>query len=309
MDFKEIKLLLQEDAVKNKKEELKKKKEKDKKDLEKESYNEYYKNLYAEDNSIREFAKFKQDVSDAFVTEALVCLTNSCINEVTLRDDYNSKLSRQLVSNFVKEEGSAKLIRKFRSTSYIMSEIAYVCNKHISAVLEKADPKDKDSLKINEKQKKDFYKDLDKTSADNVVDSIRSRVMSSTQEFIDSNTKDKMKIKNVLDSTKDKIEKSKDKKNAEKLQEAYTNLGKETVANIRATKIQNVFEAMVYSMAKTALKNEDAKKVYVENAALNMDKIVEHCEVMYTFLTTLDTCKIIDVNESYIEQMLKDLRG
>ena len=58
-----------------------------------------------------------------------------------------------------------------------------------------------------------------------------------------------------------------------------------------------------------ALKNEDAKKVYVENAALNMDKIVEHCEVMYTFLTTLDTCKIIDVNESYIEQMLKDLRG
>lgn len=309
MDFKEIKLLLQEDAVKNKKEELKKKKEKDKKDLEKESYNEYYKNLYAEDNSIRDFAKFKQDVSDAFVTEALVCLTNSCINEVTLKDEYNSKLSRQLVSNFVKEEGSANLIRKFRSTSYIMSEIAYVCNKHISAVLEKADPKDKDSLKINEKQKKDFYKDLDKTSADNVVDSIRSRVMSSTQEFIDSNTKDKMKIKNVLDSTKDKIEKSKDKKNAEKLQEAYTNLGKETVANIRATKIQNVFEAMVYSMAKTALKNEDAKKVYVENAALNMDKIVEHCEVMYTFLTTLDTCKIIDVNESYIEQMLKDLRG
>lgn len=185
-----------------------------------------------------------------------------------------------------------------------MSELAYICNKHTKAVLEKADPNDKDSLKIDKKQKDDFYKDLDKASADKVVDSIRSRVMGSTQEFIDSNTKDKMKIKDILTNTKEKIENSKNKK----IQEGYSNLGKEKVSDIRSKKIQNVFEAMVYSMAKTSLKNEDAKKVFVENSALNMDKLVEHCEVMYTFLTTLDTCKIIDVNESYIEEMLKDLK-
>jgi cobalamin biosynthesis protein CbiD len=209
-----------------------------------------------------------------------------------------------LVSNFVKEEGAHKLLTKFKGTSYLMSELAYICNKHTKAVLEKADPNDKDSLKINKKQKDDFYKDLDKASADKVVDSIRSRVMGSTQEFIDSNTKDKMKIKDILTNTKEKIENSKDKK----IQEGYSNLGKEKVSDIRSKKIQNVFEAMVYSMAKTSLKNEDAKKVFVENSALNMDKLIEHCEVMYTFLTTLDTCKIIDVNESYIEEMLKDLK-
>lgn len=304
MTYEEIELLRHSQAVTDKKNEMKQTRLETNMKLEESFKNDYYTRLYSEDTKYNDYEDFSKSVNEAFVTEALTCLVNSCLSEVTLKDEYNSRLSRQLVSNFVKEEGAHKLLTKFKGTSYLMSELAYICNKHTKAVLEKADPNDKDSLKIDKKQKDDFYKDLDKASADKVVDSIRSRVMGSTQEFIDSNTKDKMKIKDILTNTKEKIENSKNKK----IQEGYSNLGKEKVSDIRSKKIQNVFEAMVYSMAKTSLKNEDAKKVFVENSALNMDKLVEHCEVMYTFLTTLDTCKIIDVNESYIEEMLKDLK-
>lgn len=304
MTYEEIELLRHSQAVTDKKNEMKQTRLETNMKLEESFKNDYYTRLYSEDTKYNDYEDFSKSVNEAFVTEALTCLVNSCLSEVTLKDEYNSRLSRQLVSNFVKEEGVHKLLTKFKGASYLMSELAYICDKHIKAVLEKADPNDKDSLKINKKQKDDFYKDLDKASADKVVDSIRSRVMGSTQEFIDSNTKDKMKIKDILTNTKEKIENSKNKK----IQEGYSNLGKERVSDIRSKKIQNVFEAMVYSMAKTSLKNEDAKKVFVENSALNMDKLVEHCEVMYTFLTTLDTCKIIDVNESYIEEMLKDLK-
>lgn len=304
MTYEEIELLRHSQAVTDKKNEMKQTRLETNMKLEESFKNDYYTRLYSEDTKYNDYEDFSKSVNEAFVTEALTCLVNSCLSEVTLKDEYNSRLSRQLVSNFVKEEGAHKLLTKFKGTSYLMSELAYICNKHIKAVLEKADPNDKDSLKINKKQKDDFYKDLDKASADKVVDNIRSRVMGSTQEFIDSNTKDKMKIKDILTTTKEKIENNKNKK----IQEGYSNLGKERVSDIRSKKVQNVFEAMVYSMAKTSLKNEDAKKVFVENSALNMDKLVEHCEVMYTFLTTLDTCKIIDVNESYIEEMLKDLK-
>lgn len=304
MTYEEIELLRHSQAVTDKKNEMKQTRLETNMKLEESFKNDYYTRLYSEDTKYNDYEDFSKSVNEAFVTEALTCLVNSCLSEVTLKDEYNSRLSRQLVSNFVKEEGAHKLLTKFKGTSYLMSELAYICNKHTKAVLEKADPNDKDSLKINKKQKDDFYKDLDKASADKVVDSIRIRVMGSTQEFIDSNTKDKMKIKDILTNTKEKIENSKNKK----IQEGYSNLGKEKVSDIRSKKIQNVFEAMVYSMAKTSLKNEDAKKVFVENSALNMDKLIEHCEVMYTFLTTLDTCKIIDVNESYIEEMLKDLK-
>lgn len=304
MTYEEIELLRHSQAVTDKKNEMKQTRLETNMKLEESFKNDYYTRLYSEDTKYNDYEDFSKSVNEAFVTEALTCLVNSCLSEVTLKDEYNSRLSRQLVSNFVKEEGAHKLLTKFKGTSYLMSELAYICNKHTKAVLEKADPNDKDSLKINKKQKDDFYKDLDKASADKVVDNIRSRVMGSTQEFIDSNIKDKMKIKDILTTTKEKIENNKNKK----IQEGYSNLGKERVSDIRSKKVQNVFEAMVYSMAKTSLKNEDAKKVFVENSALNMDKLVEHCEVMYTFLTTLDTCKIIDVNESYIEEMLKDLK-
>lgn len=308
MNYDELKLLLQSEAVREKKIQMDKKKKMDDIALEKLDEQRYYERLYAPDNSLNDYYRFKQSVTEAFLTEALVCLTNSCINSVILKEEYNRKLSRQLVSNFVKEQGASKLLREFKSKSYMLSELAYVCNKHINTVLEKADPKDKDSLKINNKQKEDFYKDLDKINSDKVTDTITSRVMGSTQEFIDTNTKEKMKIKDILTSTKEKIEKSKNKKNADKLQEGYSALGKQQISAIRENKTQNIFEAMVYSLAKTALANEDAKKVFVENAAINMDKVIEHCEVMYTFLTTLDTCKIIDINENYILEMLKDMK-
>ena len=49
-------------------------------------------------------------------------------------------------------------------------------------------------------------------------------------------------------------------------------------------------------------------KVFVENSSLNMDRITEHCEVLYTFVTALDALKIINVNEEYVLNMLNDLR-
>ena len=64
---------------------------------------------------------------------------------------------------------------------------------------------------------------------------------------------------------------------------------------------------MIHNMSKAALVNESANRVFVEDSKLNMDKIVEHCEVLYTFLTTLDSCKLINVDEQYIENMLKDM--
>ena len=80
----------------------------------------YYEYLYETDDTNEEYTWFRQAVTEAVVTDALVCLTNSCINDALLKEDYNRKLSRQLVSNFVKEHGASKLIREFRGKSYML---------------------------------------------------------------------------------------------------------------------------------------------------------------------------------------------
>ena len=308
MDFFELESIMRDNDIHDKRIALKESREQAKDELYKSQIDDYYAKRYAMDRSTDIFYKFKKDVSEAFVTEALVCLVNSCIDSITLSEDYNKKLSRQLVSNFVHEEGAGKLLNKMKGTSYMMSEIAYICNESINAVMEKADPNDKDSLKIDNKTKDEFYKKLDKVDADHAIETIRERVKTSTEDFIDSNTKDKMKIKDTLEKTKKKVEKAKEDKKSEEVQECYVNTGKRQITDIRSSKIKNVYEAMVYALSEAALKNESAKKIFVENAGLNMDRITEHCEILYTFLTTLDSCKLINVDEQYIETMLKDMK-
>ena len=257
----------------------------------------------------RQYEKFRKDVTDSFVTEAILCINNSCLNKYTLEDEYNNQLTRQLVTNFVQEEGSQNLLNRFKRTSYLLSEVAYVCEQHINLVLEKADKKNPDTMKIDNEDKKSFYNRLDTIDSDKSITAIRNRVMDATQDFIDSNTLDKMKIKDILQDTKEKIEKSREKKNAKQIQESYAYSSKRDIQEIRSNKTKNVFEAMVYTLAESSMINESANQIYVKNSALDMDKIVEHCEIMYNFLTTIDTTKMKNVNESYIRTMLKDLKG
>ena len=57
------------------------------------------------------YIDFKKKVTDAYVVEGLTVLVDNCLSPILIREDYHQKLVRQLVTNFVNEEGSAKLLR------------------------------------------------------------------------------------------------------------------------------------------------------------------------------------------------------
>lgn len=273
--------------------------------LEQSDREDYYARRYANDEAAAAYGRFKQEVTDTLVAETVYCLAASCTDSMILENGYNKDLLRVLSTNFVNENGSQNLLRKWRGTSYIMSEFAYIIQNNIDSICEKADPKNQATLKIKDDQKKKFFKDIDKVNADSAITAIRTKVKSATAEFIDSNNAAKEQIKSILDSTKKKIEKN-DKD--ENLKEAYAMNAKRKITDIRAGKTKGVFEAMVYSVSESAFKNEDAKKIFIENSSLNMDAVVEHCEVMYTFLETLNTLKLIKIDESYIEKLIADLK-
>jgi hypothetical protein len=188
-----------------------------------------------------------------------------------------------------------------------MSELAYIIQTNLDSICEKADPKNQESLKIKEQDKKKFFKDLDKANTDGVVAAIRTKVKSATQEFIDSNNKAKEQIKGILSATKKKIEKNDGKD--ENLKEAYADLGKRKITDIRNSRTRSVFEEMVRATSTSAMKGNKATSIFVEDSQLNMDKVVEHCEVMYSFLETLNTCKLEKIDAAYITDMISDLES
>ena len=175
--------------------------------LEQSDREDYYARRYANDEAAAAYGRFKQEVTDTLVAETVYCLAASCTDSMILENGYNKDLLRVLSTNFVNENGSQNLLRKWRGTSYIMSEFAYIIQNNIDSICEKADPKNQATLKIKDDQKKKFFKDIDKVNADSAITAIRTKVKSATAEFIDSNNAAKEQIKSILDSTKKKIEK------------------------------------------------------------------------------------------------------
>lgn len=266
-----------------------------------------------------DFIDFKKKVTDAFLVEGLTILVDNCVDPVLIREEYNQKLVRQLVSAFVNETGSINLLNKMKRTSYVMSELAYVTECTIQTVLEKVNKENNETFKIEKADKDKFYKKLENVDVDESVDKITSRVKEQVNDFITNNMQEKAQLGQALAKTEQKVsdtkEKLKDKANSEKakeeatkVEEGYIELGKRRAVDIRENKTRNIFEHMVYNLAKTAMLNESAGKVFIENSRLNMDKTVEHCEVLCTFVTTLDSFKLINVNEAYIKNMLEDMK-
>lgn len=265
------------------------------------------------------YIDYKKKLTDAYVTEGLVAIVDNCLNPVLVREQYHQKLVRQLVTNFVNEEGSMKLLKKFKGTSYIMSEMAYVIETTVESILERADKDNPESFKPDKKDKDKFYDKLSKIEVGDAVDKITDRVQDQAAEFMNTNMSEKAELAASLSKTQQKVENNKQKladkvnskkeqEKAAKIEEGYIALGKRRATDIRNSKTKNVLEQMVYTLSKAAIVNESAGKVFVDNSRLNMDKIVEHCETICTFVTALDSLKIINVDEAYIENMLKDMK-
>ena len=265
------------------------------------------------------YIDFKKKVTDAYVVEGLTVLVDNCLSPILIREDYHQKLVRQLVTNFVNEEGSAKLLNKFKSTSYVMSEMAYIIETTIQSILEKAKQDESKSFKLDKEDKEKFYTKLEKVDVDDAVTKITDRVRTQQQEFVNNNMEEKAALSAALTKTQNKVEDNKaklaEKANSEKakesavkVEESYIAIGKRRATDIRNSRTKNIFECMVYNLSKAAMINESAGQAFIDNSRLNMDKIVEHCETLCTFITALDSLKIINVDEAYIEKMLADMK-
>lgn len=319
MDYEEVKLMIQNRKAQESKSSIREHTEHLKSVSEETDYKNIWDKLLTNHDNEYAYIDFKKKLNDAYVVEGLTVLIDNCVNPVLIKEEYNQKLVRQLVSNFVKEEGSEDLLSRFKRTSYLMSEMAYIIECQVQSILEKVDKNNSESFKIDSKDKDKFYEKLGNIDAEDSIDKITNRVREQTTDFVNANMTEKANLSASLSKTQKKVEDNKEKlkekancdkaKNeADKLEEGYISMGKRRAVDIVESRSKNIFENMVYNLSRSAMINENANKVFVKDSRLNMEKIVEHCEVLCTFVTALDSLKIINVDESYIENMLSDMK-
>lgn len=72
----------------------------------------------------------------------------------------------------------------------------------------------------------------------------------------------------------------------------------------------SVFEAMVRVLMESTYKNEILKETYMgDNGRTSLKKVMDDVRAMYTVLETCNVLNIIDLNEEYLENMIKEMHA
>lgn len=251
-------------------------------------------------------------IKEAFVSECIYKLyCESIAFPMTSRDKV---ISRNLVNKFVIENGAGNLITSFATQNIILSEFSRISQKYYDKVLESCDKVKDEECEftgqingeiLDKNIVDDFYKELSNVDINDASKAIKDRVADAISEFIDINSANKLEYEEIIKTAQDKADALKD--SDETMAESYINIAKRKINDMRNTRDINVFNYMVESLTASVFKDENLKARFINEGAIDMEGIVESAQLIYTMLEMVNTTNMINVNEEFIDNYLKNL--
>lgn len=275
------------------------------------SYQEHAK-LVAEQ---RDRADRRRANYNKFLTESKEFLISEAMNKMLLQclpnnlDPRLKVVGKHCCENFVKEEGVNNILRNCKNTLFL-NEFAIILEEtHKKVVLGAADNKN-DEFEIDNSTMKEFYDKLRGMNYEPMCKTIINRVADAEKDFVQSNIKDREQIESAAEKAKDKIDsiRTKDEDTAEDIKEEFTIMYKKEVNNIENRR-RNILESIIRHMGKNIVSDDVSRNDFIqESGKLNMNRIIDTSEVMYTFLEMVNTTQLREVNAEYLEGVLKSIK-
>jgi hypothetical protein len=154
--------------------------------------------------------------------------------------------------------------------------------------------------------KDEFFNQLNYDDSQSITDAINDRVSNAVEDFVTANTQDHEDITAALQQAQEKIG-TVPEDDAE-LREAYEMEAKRKVNRIRNAP-KGLFHGMVSAMCEGVMKNQDTSAEFLEDGHINMDKVVDRTQLMYTFMEMLNTTRLAKVDEEMVSNVICGLRS
>lgn len=252
------------------------------------------------------YISFGETVKSALVTEAIYKIYKEATDGRLVDDVTNRSIMRGIVSEYVNENTCYDILDKMKRASVLTSQMYNTINETARKILESVDKNDPSTFTITSDMKDEFFKKLDYSDSEAVSDAIKARVSSEVNDFVTANAKDHEDINNALKDAQEKIENTPE--SATDIREAYDQKARRQILAIR-TAPKNVFHAMVSAVCESTLRNQTEYAEFMHEGHLNVDKVVDRVELMYTFMETLNTARIEKIDEAYLESMIENLKA
>lgn len=238
---------------------------------------------------------------NTLITEAFMSIFNRSMDYA--ESEYDPNIARAYISNYIKTEGAATVLRKMKTNSAILSDMENVieetCKK--SGCPEDDAEHSEDAFKIEPETKNEFLGNLKNLiDIDDVSQSIQLRVADAMSSFINKTSEKKAKV----DETIDQITKKVNPNASDEVKEAYKMTANSRIEEINNSGYTNLFGKLFENLSESAYKNDDMRRVYCENGKLNFDKVVQHVKTVYTVLEMFNTTKLENFTPEKIEEIV-----
>ena len=260
--------------------------------------------------SRKEYSEFISNSRDYFLVESINMILQNSLNEETSEED--REYAKALVEGFVEEKGSIKLLSEMSTKSLMLAGIADLVKESHTKVIHSCKEGDSKTLKITKTIEDNFFDKLIGLNDNKITEKINERVCASLEDFVQANVNDKLDLEELAERTQEKINniKAKNLEEKNKIEESFVQQYNRESARIkqRAHRKVSVYEQIMDKMTRSIVADEAIRESFVlESGQLDMGKITGKVTTMYTFLEMLNTTKIVNVNESYIENILKNM--
>ena len=206
--------------------------------------------------------------------------------------------------SYTASKGVKKVLNEFKRSTPLLSSIALIIENTESEIMSKVKKGDPSTYNVDPEDLVKFNKALDDESIRDMSDIIKTRVQVEIDDFIKKNKADKAKHIEIIERSKEKIEKV----DNEDIAESIMNETTRKVNAIYNSRSFSIFEGMVRKISESSYIDENLRNNMIkENGSLDMDSVMEKAIVMYTFLETLNTTRMENVDEEYLKELYVNL--
>lgn len=251
------------------------------------------------------YTSFAETVRNSLVTEAIYNLFKKSVPAQFCSENAETSIMRAIVCEYVNEQGYDTILERMKTASTAMSEMYNTITETAQKILEAVDKSNPETFNITPDMRDEFFAQLDYSDSDAIADAINDRVTTAVGDFVTANTKDHEDITSALQQAQEKIDAAAPEDT--ELHEYYQMAGKRKVNEIRNAP-KSVFHAMVSSLSESVVKNPDSHAEFMNEGHLDMNKIVNRTRLMYTFMETLNTSRLHNIDEAFISDIVEGLK-
>lgn len=258
----------------------------------------------------REYTDFISNSRNYFLAESINMILQNSLDEETTREERD--YGKALVEGFVKENDSIKLLAEFGRKTLLLAGIADIVKEAHEKVLHSCKEGDSKTFRISKTIDDGFFDKLIGLSDEKITKKINERVCDSLESYVQANVNDKIQLEELAEKTKERIDniKARNKEEEDKMVKEFTDLYNRQVNDIKNRKNRKVgvYEQLMHSVTRSIVSEQTLLESFTnESGQLNMDKIQRKVKVMYTFLEMLNTTKMANINEAFIEKVIKSV--